>query len=232
MSEDPNGFDAGDYNLFRYCHNDPIDFTDPMGLDPVSIDSVTDSLAQQAAARNIAASKNESYVWTILHTPTLAKSEFGTTVLQDRGGNRSLSSTYTNHDNMLVVPRDVAGKDSLVYTHDHPNNDNFSKATGSHLSIGDVAVAIASGKTVQVITKSGIQERYRPSDKPSAEQRYDEGGIYERRDANGNWSTIPGARNDIPYSAVERAVNAPRPQPLQSPENEPKTHLYFIQIIH
>jgi RHS repeat-associated protein len=33
MSEDPKGFDAGDYNLFRYCHNDPIDFTDPMGLD-------------------------------------------------------------------------------------------------------------------------------------------------------------------------------------------------------
>ncbi len=33
MSEDPKLFDAGDYNLFRYCHNDPIDFTDPMGLD-------------------------------------------------------------------------------------------------------------------------------------------------------------------------------------------------------
>ena len=25
MSEDPKGFDAGDYNLFRYCHNDPFD---------------------------------------------------------------------------------------------------------------------------------------------------------------------------------------------------------------
>jgi len=33
MSEDPKGFDAGDYNLFRYCANDPIDFTDPMGLE-------------------------------------------------------------------------------------------------------------------------------------------------------------------------------------------------------
>jgi uncharacterized protein RhaS with RHS repeats len=33
MSEDPKGFDAGDYNLYRYCHNDPLDFTDPMGLD-------------------------------------------------------------------------------------------------------------------------------------------------------------------------------------------------------
>src|SRR6266511_1594977 len=31
MSEDPKLFDAGDYNLFRYCHNDPIDMTDPMG---------------------------------------------------------------------------------------------------------------------------------------------------------------------------------------------------------
>jgi len=32
MSEDPKLFDAGDYNLFRYCHNDPVDMTDPMGL--------------------------------------------------------------------------------------------------------------------------------------------------------------------------------------------------------
>jgi D-alanyl-D-alanine carboxypeptidase len=32
MSEGPKLFDAGDYNLFRYCHNDPIDLTDPMGL--------------------------------------------------------------------------------------------------------------------------------------------------------------------------------------------------------
>ena len=30
---DPKGFDAGDYNLFRYCHNDPNDVTDPMGLE-------------------------------------------------------------------------------------------------------------------------------------------------------------------------------------------------------
>jgi RHS repeat-associated protein len=35
MSEDPKLFDAGDYNLFRYCHNDPIDLTDPMGLDAI-----------------------------------------------------------------------------------------------------------------------------------------------------------------------------------------------------
>src|SRR5437660_1594943 len=32
LSEDPKGFDAGDYNLFRYCKNDPEDLTDPSGL--------------------------------------------------------------------------------------------------------------------------------------------------------------------------------------------------------
>jgi RHS repeat-associated protein len=32
MSEDPKGFDAGDYNLFRYCGNDPEDGAHSMGL--------------------------------------------------------------------------------------------------------------------------------------------------------------------------------------------------------
>ncbi|MDQ6625162.1 MAG: RHS repeat-associated core domain-containing protein [Verrucomicrobiota bacterium] len=33
MSEDPKGFAAGDRNLFRYCGGDPVNRTDPMGLE-------------------------------------------------------------------------------------------------------------------------------------------------------------------------------------------------------
>jgi RHS repeat-associated protein len=40
MSQDPKLFDAGDYNLFRYCHNDPVDLTDPMGLDAMAVAEV------------------------------------------------------------------------------------------------------------------------------------------------------------------------------------------------
>jgi RHS repeat-associated protein len=33
LQMDPTGFDAGDMNLFRYCADDPVDRSDPMGLD-------------------------------------------------------------------------------------------------------------------------------------------------------------------------------------------------------
>jgi uncharacterized protein (TIGR02594 family) len=50
MSEDPKLFDAGDYNLFRYCHNDPIDLTDPMGTS-------WEHIAQAIALDKLAATK-------------------------------------------------------------------------------------------------------------------------------------------------------------------------------
>jgi RHS repeat-associated protein len=36
---DPTGFDAGDMNLFRYCDDDPVDRSDPTGLDYGPFDS-------------------------------------------------------------------------------------------------------------------------------------------------------------------------------------------------
>jgi RHS repeat-associated protein len=43
MQPDPKEFAAGDYNLYRYCHNDPVNRNDPMGLDTaVAIGTIRD----------------------------------------------------------------------------------------------------------------------------------------------------------------------------------------------
>jgi RHS repeat-associated protein len=55
MSEDPKLFDAGDYHLFRYCHNDPVDFTDPMGLEDIAISRDLDKLGVQASINSLRA---------------------------------------------------------------------------------------------------------------------------------------------------------------------------------
>lgn len=43
MQPDPKHFTAGDYNLYRYCHNDPVNNTDPFGLEffPGTMQEVT-----------------------------------------------------------------------------------------------------------------------------------------------------------------------------------------------
>jgi RHS repeat-associated protein len=68
MSEDHILADAGDYNLFRYCHNDPIDNVDPMGLDPefwLIRDYVAppNSFEARRAPADLYVKDNNKYTW-------------------------------------------------------------------------------------------------------------------------------------------------------------------------
>src|SRR6267143_1099286 len=51
LQPDPKEFEAGDYNLYRYCHNDPVNNSDPFGLEffPgefVEVDSIPGKFGQ------------------------------------------------------------------------------------------------------------------------------------------------------------------------------------------
>ncbi len=57
MSEDPKGFDAGDYNLYRYVGNDPLDRVDPMGLEDMIPPPHMDELGREASLSSAVASQ-------------------------------------------------------------------------------------------------------------------------------------------------------------------------------
>jgi RHS repeat-associated protein len=70
MQTDPSGFDAGDMNLFRYCADDPVDLTDPMGMMPeqsysgvvdVSFDSGLGSMSRDQKLQTPAYAGNLSF---------------------------------------------------------------------------------------------------------------------------------------------------------------------------
>jgi len=49
MQPDPKEFGAGDYNLYRYCHNDPVNRSDPTGLSFI-VDKIDESLWRKVKA--------------------------------------------------------------------------------------------------------------------------------------------------------------------------------------
>ncbi|MEN3370478.1 MAG: hypothetical protein V7609_2621 [Verrucomicrobiota bacterium] len=60
LQTDPTGFDAGDMNLFRYCGDDPVDHTDPMGLYKIIEKGLTpDQIKQLEEGQKTAADKLE-----------------------------------------------------------------------------------------------------------------------------------------------------------------------------
>ena len=191
LQPDPKEFAAGDYNLYRYCHNDPVNQNDPTGLAPVVIDESSDAAAQQANLGNFQATQGTSF-WS---------KEFGTAVNRDSSGHLTLNGPISNTAYQVYVKmvsevpfgRFVSDRTILV-THSH--TDLASSDTGSHLSTGDIFAANVSGKPVYVITPDGQQDRYRPSDKGAVKERFNDPGVIERL-INGKWHPLPGANPDI-----------------------------------
>ena len=80
LQPDPKEFAAGDYNLYRYCHNDPVNRSDPFGLIDREIDRELDKLGSQASLNSLKEAKND----------TVGRSQ----AVQEKDGQRSLSSKF------------------------------------------------------------------------------------------------------------------------------------------
>jgi RHS repeat-associated protein len=191
LQPDPKQFAAGDYNLYRYCHNDPVNKSDPLGLDPMVVDQETDRLAHDGLSLSLTATLNNQWLGGILF-----RYEFATTVLGSAQG-KFLSETRTSKKEREVEPPSVDGMDSLAETHSHtfiPMGGNYF--THVNLSKNDINRGIRYGRPQYVIAPNGVRERYRPSDKKTEAERKGEGGIIERWE-EGKWKRVSGANTDM-----------------------------------
>jgi hypothetical protein len=124
--------------------------------------------------------------------------EYAISVFSNNGVQR-LSETRIGDGGHVRPPEPPTGTDAPVETHNHTNSDN-DYYTHSHIGRNDANRADAKGRTQEVITPDGVQQRYRPSEKPTPEERRAEGGIIEQK-VNGKWVPVPGANTNLqnPY---------------------------------
>ena len=116
ISEDPKLFDAGDYNLFRYCHNDPLDLTDPMGLEVGFGESLIPVWGSAHMAYD--AYHEGHYGWAAVHTAMaisdVMPAKAGLTALGKAGvkafAKREVAAVIGKYPNYLKVAEEIGAK--------------------------------------------------------------------------------------------------------------------------
>ena len=62
LQPDPKEFEAGDYNLYRYCHNDPVNKSDPTGLETLTRPETDELVADRVGAIGARIYKEADYM--------------------------------------------------------------------------------------------------------------------------------------------------------------------------
>jgi RHS repeat-associated protein len=97
MQPDPKEFAAGDYNLYRYCHNDPVNRSDPTGLIDREIDKDLDKKGAEASRNSLAAALQAK--------DKTSRSQ----AVEEKGGKLSLGKITKGKTDEAVIKRPVPG---------------------------------------------------------------------------------------------------------------------------
>jgi len=179
-----------EFNLFRYCENDPVNNSDPMGLDPIGVLPQVDMMAQEGLSRD--------YNSMIANSGFLGLHpyEYSTTVFRDSLGNLSLSQTETLKQIDRSRPPERSDMKSEVETHSHGLDIPHNKTTGALPSEPDIRRGNDTGRAQYVISRDGkTRQRFRPDEDAGRRAKNEGGTIEEFKD--GKWTPVRGANTDL-----------------------------------
>jgi RHS repeat-associated protein len=193
LQPDPKQFDAGDYNLYRYCQNDPVNKNDPTGLKwdvPDSIKADFDAAraylsadpGMKAIFDRIEAAPNVIHV-VPSESLTVNPDQF-------QGTNRGNGSFEWNPRAAALFPNGEKQSPAMVLGHEAAHPERFIRDRNGYIS--DVSPAArdytyGNREEKRVITgvETNAAKRLREGVRDSAKARfYKSEGVTSRKKAN------------------------------------------------
>ncbi|HWM24140.1 MAG TPA: DUF4329 domain-containing protein [Chthoniobacterales bacterium] len=155
LQPDPKHFEAGDYNLYRYCHNDPINKTDPMGLAPGDPYATRDAAATDAMT-------------DIARISVQKDLEFGGELYLREDGKFSYTAPREGGQHNSPMLKKIPNYEGYYHSHGKESGpkydgENFSGKPNDHLDKkSDKKLADDTQKPGYLVTPSGEMKRYDP----------------------------------------------------------------------
>jgi hypothetical protein len=134
MQPDPKEFAAGDYNLYRYCHNDPVNKSDPLGLDTYSQNRDFDFLGGTAAYASNYLKDTHTFVFTTHPDGSKAHTYSWGNAENKRGWNMDTKTDLKAADQAIKMPRIFQSKvaDSKLDPYIQKAYDMLNKPENEH----------------------------------------------------------------------------------------------------
>jgi RHS repeat-associated protein len=198
LQPDPKEFAAGDYNLYRYAHNDPVNKSDPFGLEPLAkglLDVPAEVLKK--TYDNMRQTAKESHDNSDKLTGGKKPTEYRIDSYRENGQVKATKPEkgYNSPTPNTAAPKLPAGiKESqrLSQAHDHVGtpgihygNDRYSANDVRNGGANPLASAVGS-----TIDGGKVQEFYIPSDVQGIRAANQGGGYFSTSDGV-NFTPVP-----------------------------------------